>query len=311
MSDKYDVIVIGAGPGGMTAALYASRANLKVAMLDRGVYGGQMNNTAEVENYPGFKSILGPDLAEEMFQSSTQFGAEFVYGNVEDLTVDDNGIKQVKTDDGELEAPVVIIATGSQYRKLGVPGEEKYSGRGVSYCAVCDGAFYRDKPVVVIGGGDSAVEEGMYLAKLTSSVNVIHRRDELRAQKILQDRAFANDKMHFTWDTIVTEIVGDDKKVTGVKTHNKKTGEDGEIEANGVFIYVGSVPMSEPFQKLGITDNKGWIVTDDHMATSIPGIFAIGDVRSKFLRQITTAVGDAGIAGQEAFAYIESLKDKN
>lgn len=308
MANKYDVIVIGAGPGGMTAALYASRANLKVAMLDRGVYGGQMNNTAEVENYPGFKSILGPDLAEEMFQSSTQFGAEFVYGNVENVTVDEEGTKHVMTDEGELVAPVVIIATGSQYRKLGVPGEDEYSGRGVSYCAVCDGAFYRDKPVAVIGGGDSAVEEGMYLANLTSEVNVIHRRDQLRAQKILQDRAFANDKMNFTWDTVVTEIVGDDKKVTGVKLHNNKTGEDSTMDVNGVFIYVGNIPMTEPFKELGITDDAGWILTDDHMQTQVPGIFAVGDVRAKFLRQITTAVGDASIAGQEAFAYIEALE---
>lgn len=308
MANKYDVIVIGAGPGGMTAALYASRANLKVAMLDRGVYGGQMNNTAEVENYPGFKSILGPDLAEEMFQSSTQFGAEFVYGNVENVTVDEEGTKHVMTDEGELVAPVVIIATGSQYRKLGVPGEDEYSGRGVSYCAVCDGAFYRDKPVAVIGGGDSAVEEGMYLANLTSEVNVIHRRDQLRAQKILQDRAFANDKMNFTWDTVVTEIVGDDKKVTGVKLHNKQTGEDSTMDVNGVFIYVGNIPMTEPFKELGITDDAGWILTDDHMQTQVPGIFAVGDVRAKFLRQITTAVGDASIAGQEAFAYIEALE---
>lgn len=308
MANKYDVIVIGAGPGGMTAALYASRANLKVAMLDRGVYGGQMNNTAEVENYPGFKSILGPDLAEDMFQSSTQFGAEFVYGNVENVTVDEEGTKHVITDEGELVAPVVIIATGSQYRKLGVPGEDEYSGRGVSYCAVCDGAFYRDKPVAVIGGGDSAVEEGMYLANLTSEVNVIHRRDQLRAQKILQDRAFANDKMNFTWDTVVTEIVGDDKKVTGVKLHNKQTGEDSTMDVNGVFIYVGNIPMTEPFKELGITDDAGWILTDDHMQTQVPGIFAVGDVRAKFLRQITTAVGDASIAGQEAFAYIEALE---
>lgn len=308
MANKYDVIVIGAGPGGMTAALYASRANLKVAMLDRGVYGGQMNNTAEVENYPGFKSILGPDLAEEMFQSSTQFGAEFVYGNVENVTVDEEGTKHVMTDEGELVAPVVIIATGSQYRKLGVPGEDEYSGRGVSYCAVCDGAFYRDKPVAVIGGGDSAVEEGMYLANLTSEVNVIHRRDQLRAQKILQDRAFANDKMNFTWDTVVTEIVGDDKKVTGVKLHNKQTGEESTMDVNGVFIYVGNIPMTEPFKELGITDDAGWILTDDHMQTQVPGIFAVGDVRAKFLRQITTAVGDASIAGQEAFAYIEALE---
>ncbi|WHQ80384.1 thioredoxin-disulfide reductase [Ligilactobacillus animalis] len=308
MADKYDVIVIGAGPGGMTAALYASRANLKVAMLDRGVYGGNMNNTAEIENYPGFKMIMGPDLSEEMYQSATNFGAEFVYGNVEKIEELDEKTKLVKTDSGELEAPVVIIATGSESRKLGVPGEEQYGGRGVSYCAVCDGAFYKNRDVVVIGGGDSAVEEGMYLANLTSSVNVVHRRDSLRAQKILQERAFKNDKIKFTWDTVVEEIQGDEQKVTGVKAKNVKTGETTIIPADGVFIYVGSIPMTAPFQGLGITDDKGWIVTNDKMETSIPGVYAIGDVRQKTLRQITTAVGDGGIAGQEAFNYIESHK---
>lgn len=308
MADKYDVIVIGAGPGGMTAALYASRANLKVAMLDRGVYGGQMNNTAEVENYTGFKSILGPDLAEQMYQSSIQFGADFVYGNVEKVTVDEDGIKHVKTDSGELEAPAIVIATGSQYRKLGIPGEDEYSGKGVSYCAVCDGAFYRGKDVTTVGGGDSAVEESEYLAKLVNNVNIVHRRDQLRAQKILQDRAFANDKINFTWNTIVTEIVGDGKKVTGVKTHNKETNEDRLVPTDGVFIYIGNVPMTEPFKDLGITDEQGWVITNDEMKTSVPGVFAVGDVRDKKLRQITTAVGDGGIAGQEAFNYLQTIK---
>lgn len=308
MAKEYDVIVIGAGPGGMTAALYASRANLKVALLDRGVYGGNMNNTAEIENYPGFASIMGPDLSEKMFQGATQFGAKFVYGTVEGIKVKEDGTKLVQTDNGELSAPVVIIATGSVSRKLGVPGEEEYSGRGVSYCAVCDGAFYKDREVVVIGGGDSAVEEGMYLANLTSKVKVVHRRDQLRAQKILQDRAFKNDKIEFTWDTVVEEILGDGQKVTGVKVLNKKTGETSVIAAAGVFIYVGSIPMTEPFKDLGITDEHGWIVTNDKMETALPGVYAIGDVRQKLLRQITTAVGDGGIAGQEAFNYIESHK---
>ena len=186
---KYDVIVIGAGPGGMTAALYASRANLSVLMLDRGVYGGQMNNTAEVENYPGFKSILGPDLAKEMYDSSTQFGAEYAYGTVTGVTVQADGTKLVTTEDDTFETKALIIATGSEHRKLGVPGEEEYGGRGVSYCAVCDGAFFRNKDVAVVGGGDSAIEEGTYLAQIVDSVNVFHRRDQLRAQKILQDRA--------------------------------------------------------------------------------------------------------------------------
>ena len=308
MAKKYDVIVIGAGPGGLTAGLYASRANLSVLILDRGIYGGQMNNTAEVENYPGFKSILGPDLAEKMYQGAIQFGAEYAYGSVEKVEVNGD-LKQVITDNETYEAPVVIIATGSQYRKLGVEGEAEYAGRGVSYCAVCDGAFFKDQPLAVIGGGDSAVEEGVYLSKLASNVNIIHRRDQLRAQKILQERAFANDKIDFTWDTVVTKINGDGQKVTSVSTHNKKTGEDGELKVYGVFIYVGVIPLTEPFKALGITDEQGWINTDELMRTSLPGVYAIGDVRAKELRQITTAVGDGSIAGQQAFNYIESLKD--
>ncbi|CAI2573914.1 Thioredoxin reductase [Apilactobacillus kunkeei] len=304
--EKYDVIIIGAGPGGMTSALYASRANLSVMMIDRGIYGGQMNNTAEIENYPGFKSILGPDLAKEMYESSTNFGAKYEYGTVE--SIEDKGdSKIVKTDQGSYEAGAVIIGTGSQYKKLGVPGEDEYGGRGVSYCAVCDGAFFKNREVVVVGGGDSAISEALYLASLASKVTVIHRRDQLRAQKVIQDRAFANDKIEFVWDTNVTEVVGDNMKVTGVKTINNKTNEEGEIAASGVFIYVGNNPMTEPFSNLNITDEKGWIKTNERMETSVKGIFAIGDVREKELRQVTTAVGDGGIAGQNAFEYVSSL----
>ncbi|WP_353322858.1 thioredoxin-disulfide reductase [Apilactobacillus kunkeei] len=306
MMEKYDVIIIGAGPGGMTSALYASRANLSVMMIDRGIYGGQMNNTAEIENYPGFKSILGPDLAKEMYESSTNFGAKYEYGTVE--SIEDKGdSKIVKTDQGSYEAGAVIIGTGSQYRKLGVPGEDEYGGRGVSYCAVCDGAFFKNREVVVVGGGDSAISEALYLAGLASKVTVIHRRDQLRAQKVIQDRAFANDKIEFVWDTNVTEVIGDNMKVTGVKTINNKTNEEGEIAASGVFIYVGNNPMTEPFSNLNITDEKGWIKTNERMETSVKGIFAIGDVREKELRQVTTAVGDGGIAGQNAFEYVSSL----
>lgn len=314
MTKQYDLIVIGAGPGGMTAAMYASRANLKTALLDRGVYGGQMNNTDKIDNYPGFSSITGMDLAKEMYDSTTRFGVDFVYGNVVNLTVDQTGLKHVLTDskkDAELQAPAVIIATGSQPRKLGVPGEEEYSGRGVSYCAVCDGAFFKDEPVTVVGGGNSAIEEGMYLANLAKSVNVVHRRDQLRAEKILQDQAFKNKKMSFTWDSQVKAIEGNGEQVQAVKVKNKKTGQEQDVPTNGVFIYVGAVPMSSPFKQLGITDDQGWILTDDAMQTKVPGIFAVGDIRGKRLRQITTAVGDGGIAGQEAFNYLEQLKTKD
>ncbi len=260
MAKSYDVIIIGAGPAGMTAALYASRANLSVLLLDRGIYGGQMNNTAAIENYPGFKSVLGPDLAKDMYESATQFGAEYAYGSVE--SVEDRGdVKIVTTDSDTFEAKALVIGTGSEYRKLGVTGEDTYGGRGVSYCAVCDGAFFRNKHVVVVGGGDSAIEEGTYLTQLADKVTVIHRRDQLRAQQILQDRAFANPKMEFVWNSNVTEIIGDDKKVTGVKVNNNKTGEDSEIAVDGVFIYVGINPITKPFSNLGITDENGWIET--------------------------------------------------
>lgn len=308
MTKQYDVVIIGAGPAGMTAALYASRANLSVVMLDRGIYGGQMNNTADIENFPGFKSVLGPDLSKDMYESSTQFGAEYAYGSVESIR-DDGATKLVKTDMGdEFEAKVVIIGTGSEYKKLGVPGEEDFSGRGVSYCAVCDGAFFKGTDVVVVGGGDSAIEEGLYLTQLASKVTVIHRRDQLRAQKIIQDRAFANPKMEFVWNSNVTEVVGEGK-VTGVKVNNNQTSEDSFIEAAGVFIYVGVKPMTAAFADLGILDEQGWIPTDDHMHTKVPGILAVGDVRKKDLRQITTAVGDGGVAGQQAYEYIQALND--
>lgn len=307
---KYDVVVIGAGPGGMTAALYAARANLNVAMLDRGIYGGQMNNTDDIENYPGFTTIKGPKLGEKMYQGTVKAGVNFVYGDVQNVTVDDQQMKHIQTDSDELVASAVIIATGSNNRKLGVPGEEKFSGKGVSYCAVCDGSFFKGKNVTVVGGGDSAISEGLYLANVTDGVNVIHRRDQLRAQKVLQNRAFDNDKIDFTWNTSVTEILGDENHVTGVKIHNNQVGDDTTLDTDGVFVYVGNFPNSQIFNNLNITDQAGWIITNDQMETTIPGIYAIGDVRQKQLRQITTAVGDGGIAGQNAFEYFEAIKHR-
>ncbi|MEQ4551300.1 thioredoxin-disulfide reductase [Weissella sp. GP1] len=308
MGQQYDTIILGAGPGGMTAATYASRANMSVLMIDRGIYGGQMNNTAEIENYPGFPTILGPELAEKMYTSSTQFGAEYAFGTVLHVEAQADGSWRVVTDMDEYIANTVIVATGAAYKKLDVPGEEAFAGRGVSYCAVCDGAFFRGQHVIVVGGGDSAVEEATYLAGLAEHVTIVHRRDKLRAQQILQDRAFANEKISFVWNSEVEEILGDDKKVTGVRVRNNQTDETSEIDAAGVFIYVGLLPVSDPVQDLGITDANGWIMTNDRMETSQPGIFAIGDVREKELRQITTAVGDAAVAGQNAFSYNENFK---
>lgn len=304
---KYDVIIIGAGPAGMTAALYAARANLNTLLLERGIPGGQMNNTAEVENYPGFDSILGPDLALKMYDGINQFGVEHGYGNVVEVK-DHHDYKEVVTDDANYEAKVVIIATGCEHRNLEVPGEAEYSGRGISYCAVCDGAFFRNKKLIVVGGGDSAVEEAIYLTQFADEVKIVHRRDALRAQKIIQDRAFANEKISFIWDSVVEEIKGDDQKVTAVKIKNVKTGETYEEAADGVFIYVGLVPLTQAFTSLGITDDAGWILTDERMQTKIPGILACGDARQKHLRQITTAVGDGGIAGQQAYQFIEENK---
>lgn len=306
--DHYDVVVIGAGPGGMTAAMYASRANLSVLLLDRGIYGGNLNNTATIENYTGFKSIKGPDLAQQMYDGAVQFGAEYAYGTVTGVKVNPDGTKTIATDMGDqLIAKAVVIATGSEQRHLGVPGEEEFSGRGVSYCAVCDGAFFKDKPLIVVGGGDSAVEEGMYLTNLASQVTVLVRGEKLRAQPMMQDEAMKNDKMKFIFNTSVTEIVGDDNKVTGVKTRNNQTGEEGTMSADGIFIYVGNVPMTKQFASLGILDDSGWVKTNTTMKTSIPGIFAVGDVRETPLRQIATAVGDGSIAGQQVYQYIQSL----
>ena len=299
----YDTIIIGAGPAGMTAALYAARSNLKVALLERGIPGGQMNNTADIENYPGYANISGPELAEKMFEPLENLGVEHLFGLVE--KIEDRGdFKEIITEDERFETKTVIIASGANHRHLGVPGEEDYNSRGVSYCAVCDGAFFRDEDLLVVGGGDSAVEEAIFLTRFAKSVTIVHRRDELRAQKVLQDRAFTNEKIRFVWDSVVESIHGDERKVTGVTFKNVKTGELSQAEFGGIFIYVGLDPVSEFAADLGITDEAGWILTDHQMKTSVAGIYAVGDVRQKDLRQITTAVGDGATASQEAYKYL-------
>ncbi|MST86623.1 thioredoxin-disulfide reductase [Lactobacillus porci] len=305
MIKKADVMIIGAGPAGMAAAVYAARANLKTVVLDRGIYGGQMNNTAGIDNYPGFVEIQGPELGENMYKTMQNAGAAYEYGEVQQV-VDEGDVKRVITDSEEYEAKVVIIASGSEHKHLNVPGEEKYSGHGVSYCAVCDAAFFRDEDVAVIGGGDSAIQEGIYLAQSAKSVTVVHRRDQLRAKPELQKMAFANPKIKFIWNGLTDEIVGEDEKVSGVRYHDKLTGEEKLLPVKGVFIYVGVLPMTAPFKDLGILDQEGWIPTDEHMMTKIPGIFAAGDVRAKDLRQITTAVGEGSTAGQEAYNYLQN-----
>lgn len=304
----YDVLVAGSGPGGMTAALYASRADLSTLVLERGAPGGQLINTSDIENYSGFKSITGPELAANMYEGSLQFGAEHQYGDIQEV-IDHKDYKEVKTADKTFYARALIIATGAEHKKLGVPGEDELNGRGVSYCAVCDGAFFRDKDVVVVGGGDSAVEEGTYLTQFANKVTIIHRRDQLRAQQILQDRAFKNDKVDFIWDTVVEEIAGENAVET-VRLKNTKTGEESSLKTEGTFIYIGLTPNSKAFESLGVCDQEGWIKTNEFMETAVEGVFAVGDVRQTVLRQVATAVGDGSIAGNAAFNYVEALKEK-
>lgn len=305
----YDVIIAGAGPAGMTAAVYASRADLNTLMIERGIPGGQMADTEDVENFPGFEHIFGVDLSNKMFEHAKKFGAEYAYGDIK--YVEDHGdYKLVNAGKKEYKTRALIITTGAQYKKLGIEGEQELTGRGVSYCAVCDGAFFKEKELVVIGGGDSAVEEGMYLTRFAKKVTVVHRRDELRAQKILQDRAFNNEKMEFVWNTVAHSINGNAGKVSSVTLENTKTGEKYDHPIDGVFIYIGTVPLSEPFQSLDIVNEEGYIPTDASMETSVPGVFAAGDVRETVLRQIVTATGDGSIAAEAAQKYIEKLEEK-
>ena len=305
----YDVIIAGAGPGGMTAAVYTSRANLSTLMIERGIPGGQMANTEEVENYPGYEHILGPDLSTKMFDHAKKFGAEYAYGDIKEV-IDGKEYKTVVAGSKEYKARAVIITTGAEYKKIGVPGEKELGGRGVSYCAVCDGAFFKEKNLFVIGGGDSAVEEGVYLTRFAKKVTIVHRRDELRAQKILQQRAFDNEKVDFIWNHTLKQINEKDGKVGSVTLVSTKDGAEQELPADGVFIYVGMLPLSKPFLNLGITNEKGYIVTNEKMETKVPGIFAAGDIREKTLRQIVTATGDGSIAAQSAQHYIEELMEE-
>lgn len=305
----YDVIIVGAGPAGLTAAVYTSRANLTTLMLERGAPGGQMATTEDIENYPGFDHILGPDLSAKMFDHARKFGADYAYGDVTDIT-DGKEYKTIFCGEQQYKARTIIITTGAEYRKMGIPGEAELTGSGVSYCAVCDGAFFRNRQVIVVGGGDSAVEEGAYLTRFADKVTVIHRRGELRAQKILQDRAFANEKMEFIWNTTIKEVNEKDGKIGSVTLVSTEDGSEREFETDGMFVYIGMDPLTAPFAKLGILDENGYIETNEVMATKVPGIYAAGDVREKLLRQIVTATGDGSIAAQAVQQYIEELKDQ-
>ncbi len=298
MTDKInDLVVIGGGPTGLAAAIYAARAELSTLILEKMLPGGQVQNTMEIENYPGFSEISGYELSEKFHQHALKFGAQVEMITVNGVSSEDGKIK-VTTDSGDIYGRAALIATGAKARFLNVPGEAKYRdiGGGVSYCAVCDGAFYKDRDVMVIGGGDSAVEEAIYLTKFAKTVKIVHRRDELRAARILQERAKSNEKISFEWNSVVDEIVGDDRHVNGIRLKSTIDGSIREVPCYGVFIYVGMSPNSQFLQGTIDLDSDGFIITNQHLMTSMPGLFAAGDVRSGAWRQIITAVADGALS---------------
>jgi len=307
-----NVIVVGSGPSGFTAGLYTARANLSPLLITGNDYGGQVSITYEVENYPGFPEALsGPELVEKMKEQAEKFGTRVEFDYVTEIVTDRHPFL-VRTANGkEYPTKSVILCTGARPRYLNVPGEKEYTGRGVSYCGTCDGFFFRGKDVIVVGGGDSAVEEGLFLTKFATRVRVLHRRDELRASKILQHRAFANDKMEFVWNTVVTEIAGDaEGKVSGVKTKNTVTGEEGFLETDGVFIFVGHLPNNELLQGKFHLDEDGHLITDPKMRTNIPGIFAAGEIMDKVFKQVATSVGQGCAAAIQTERFLADLEDE-
>lgn len=312
MSNIYDVIIIGAGPAGLSAGLYAGRARLKTLIIEKEKEGGQIVQTSEVENYPGcIEGESGPTLIERMAKQAEGFGAEKAYDTIEEVDLT-SSIKTIKGQKNEYKAKTVIIATGASPRLIGCPGEKDYTGKGVSYCATCDGAFFEDFEIYVVGGGDTAVEEALYLTKFGRKVTIIHRRDELRAAKSIQEKAFANKKVDFIWNSVVKEVKGDGI-LNSIVLENRKTGEETEIKAAeedgtfGLFVFVGYTPKTGIFE--GIIDmEKGYIKTDDNMKTNVEGVFAAGDVRVKSLRQVVTAAADGAIAAVQAEKYIENLE---
>jgi len=304
---EWDVVIIGAGPAGMAAALYTGRAKLKTLLLDRaGMGGGQLMNTELIEDYPAIKSITGADMATAFEEQIREFGVEVTWGEVIGFEARGNR-RIVRTDDGtEYLTKTVIVSTGGLPRKLDVPGEQEFAGRGVSYCAICDGAFFKNQVLAVVGGGDSAVEEATFLTRYGEKVYIIHRRDEWRAQKLLQERALANPKIAPVWNSVVEEI-GGENKVEWLRVRDVTTGEEVRLEVGGVFIYVGFMPNSEIFGPEFPKDPQGFVMTDDKMETPLPGLYVVGDVRSQYVRQISNAVGDATTAAVAATRYIEEL----
>ena len=303
---KFDTIILGGGPAGLSAAIYAARGAVSTAIIDINMLGGQPSNYLELENYPGFQIVGGYDLMEKFEEHADKFGVQkFPMQEIENVDLKN---KIIKTKEYEFIAKTIIIATGAQPMKLNVAGEKEFVGRGVSYCAVCDGAFYKNKVVAVVGGGNAAVEEAMYLTKFADKVYVIHRRDELRADKIVQERAFKNEKLEFIWDTVVKEIKGD-ALVTTVVLENVKTKEITNLPVNGVFPYIGMTPNAELFSGQLQQDARGFIITDETMSTSIEGVFAVGDVRTTPLRQVVTAAADGAVGAVYAVKYLETAKE--
>jgi thioredoxin reductase (NADPH) len=303
----FDVVIIGGGPAGLTAGLYTSRARLETLLVERMIPGGQVMTTTKVENYPGFPGgIDGPDLMMRFQEHCQEFGLRIETGEVEGL--EDQGEYKVLMIDGEpVKARAVIIATGAEPRKLGVTGESEFTGRGVSYCATCDGAFFRDATVAIVGGGDTAAEEALFLTRFAKKVYLIHRRDELRATAILQDRVLKNEKVEPVWNAEVTEIKGDNSGMKSVQLKDRVSGEERTLDLEGMFIAIGVTPKAQFLAELLELDSEGYIHTDTECRTSIPGVFAAGDVRKKILKQIATAVGDGAIAAIMVEKYLDDL----
>ncbi len=309
MDKEFDVIIVGAGPTGMTAGIYTGRAGLKTLLIERLSPGGQIATTSTVENYPGFpEGIEGPDLSDQMEAHAKKYGVVSLSSEVHKVRLD--GLDRVlDTDDGEFTAKALIITSGADHVRLGVPGEMEYMGKGVSNCAVCDGAFFTDSPVAVVGGGDAALDEGLYLTRYASKVSLIHRRDQLRAGKILQERAFSNPKMEFVWDTVVESINGNGI-VSSATLKNMKTGAASTLDVEGIFIYIGLAPNTDFLQDLLDMDPGKHLLVNARMETKVPGIFAAGDVRARAARQVVSAAGDGATAGITARRYLESLQVK-
>jgi thioredoxin reductase (NADPH) len=309
-SYDYDVVVIGAGPAGMTAGLYAGRSMLKTVVLERGAPGGELLNTEMIEDYPGFEHIQGWELAQKFAAHAEKFGANIQTANAERVKRVDDGSFETVTDGGDVyRSPTVIITAGGTPVKLGIPGEAEYAGKGVSYCAVCDGAFFREQVIAVVGGGDAACEEADFLTRYASKVYLIHRRDEFRASKIIQKRVFENPKIEVIWDSAVTEIHGDDVGLVNRLTlQNTRTGDVSELAASGIFVFIGFKPNTGIIADHVEHDAAGYVITDWNMQTSIPGLFAAGDVRVQLTRQVTTAVGDATTAAIAAEKYLTALR---